>query len=406
MSAYLIADSFVSVAGALGLLVLISALRRRHPGDGLVMRLSFGLGVLAVMLVSRVLVWWGAPSPFNALTLTTAGLVPLAVLLFCEGLLRRHAPMALKALAVAGAVVFAVLAWVPTQWAYPWRTIALLAFQLLGFLAMAWLLLGRDRTSLSALENRSVDRIALSLLLIVPLLATDFRFPGFPIPVRLAGIAILAFCWLALGLGRGQRAHRDSIRAFLAFIGCGLAAGGAVAWLAGFDPTQTVQALAVCSAATLLAAIANDGFELRAEERRRGMLRLLAEGDLSGTDAFLGGLQRHAQVDGLLILRAAELRDFDHALLEGVFAQRPLLRAGQLDAAGLDESAREQVDSLMQRYGASHLMHIAREPLTLAALNMPVLAAAPGAEVELAAVQRMAQLVSERGRVCAAAQGA
>lgn len=396
MSGHLIADSFVSIAAALGLLVLIGALRRRHPGEGLVVRLSFGLGVLAVMLVSRVLVWWGAPSPFNALTLMAAGLVPLAVLLFCEGLLRRHAPMAFKLIAAIGALAFAGLAWMPTQWAYPWRTIALLAFQLLGFVAMGWLVLGRDRASLSALENRSADRIALSLLLIAPLLATDFRFPGFPIPVRLAGIAILSFCWLALDLGRGQRAHRDSIRAFLALVSCAIAAGGAVAWFAELDGMQTIQALAVCCAAALLAAIANDGVELRAQERRHGMLRLLAEGDLSDSDAFLGGLQRHAQVDGLLVLRGSELRDFDQTLLASVFARRPLLRAGQLDAADLDEAAREQIDSLIQRYGASHLMHIAREPFTLAALNMPVLAAAPGAEVELVAVQRMAQLVSER----------
>jgi hypothetical protein len=405
VSDYLIADSFISLAAALGLLVLIGALRQRHPGQGLVMRLSFGLGVLATMLVSRVLVWWGAPLPFNTLTLTAAGLVPLAVLLFCEGLLRRHAPRALKVPAVIGALVFAVLAWLPTGWAYPWRTVALLAFQLAGFLAMAWLLLARDRASLSTQENRSADRIALSLLLILPLLATDFRFPGFPIPVRLAGIAILAFCWLALGLRRGQRAHRDSIRAFATFIACGLAAGATVAAIAGLDATRASQALAVCCAAGLLAAIANDAFELRAEERRRGMLRLLAEGDLSDADAFLGGLQRHAQVDGLLVLRGPELRDFDLELLDRAFARHPLLRAGELGSLALEDAAREQLHSLIQRYGASHLLRVSCRPLTLAALNMPVLAAAPGADIELAAVQRMTQLVSERRRQPDAVEG-
>ncbi|MET3931153.1 hypothetical protein ABIE51_003040 [Lysobacter sp. OAE881] len=405
MNGYLVADSFVSIAAASGLLVLIAALRRRHPGEGLVVRLSFGLGVLAVMLASRVLVWWGAPFPFNTLTLTAAGLVPLAALLFCEGLLRRHAPKAFKWVATAGALVFAILAWLPTSWAYPWRTIALLVFQLAGFLAMAWLLLARDRTSLSALENRSADRIALSLLLILPLLATDFRFPGFPIPVRLAGIAILAFCWLAQGLGRGQRAHRDSVRAFVAYCASALAAGGAVVLIAGLDATTSIQVLAVCCAAVLLGAIVNDAFELRAEEQRRGMLRLLAQGDLADADAFLGGLQRHAQIDGLLILREAELGDFDRTVLEDVFARHPLLRSGQVGTPEFDEGTREQLDSLMQRYGASHLMRVSIRPLTLAALNMPVLADAPIAQAELAAVQRMAQLVAERRRQLDPAEG-
>lgn len=396
MTDHLIADSFVSVAAALGLLVLIGVLRRRHPGDGLIRRLSFGLGVLAVILTSRVLVWWGAPSVFNTLTLIAAGLVPLAVLLFCEGLLRRHAPLALKLSAVIGAAVFAVLAWMPAAWVYPWRTIALMVFQLAGFAAMAWLLLWRDRAALSTLENRSADRIALSLALIVPLLATDFRFPTFPIPVRLAGIAVLAFCWLALGLGHGQRAHRDSVRAFLVYVGGAIAAGVIVALLAGLNTTQTVQALAVCCASVLLVAIVNDAFELRAMERRRGFLRLLAEGDLDNAEAFLEGLRRHAQVDGLLILRDAELRDFDLTLLDAVFARHPLLRAEQVSALDPEDPAAEQLASLMQRYGASHLMRISRQPLMLAALNMPALATTSGAQLELAALQRMAQLVSER----------
>lgn len=405
MNGHLVADSFVSLAAAAGLMILILALRRRHPDDGLVRRLSFGLGVLAVMLVSRVLVWWGAPLPFNALTLVAAGLVPLVVLVFSEALLRRHAPRGFKLTAIAGALVFAILAWLPSSLAAPWRTLALLLFQLLGFLGMAWLLLGRDRASLSGLENRNADRIALSLLLIVPLLATDFRFPGFPIPVRLAGIAILAFCWLALGLGRGPRAHRDSVLAFAVCVACGMVAATALVAIANLGAVQAVQTLAVCCAAVLLAAVANEAFDLRAMERRRGMLRLLAHGDLGDVDRFLGGLHGHAQVDGVLILRARELADFDPELLDAVFARHPLLRAGGLDGLALDEATREQVESLMQRYGANHLMRVSRRPLALAALNMPALSAAPGADIELSAVQRMAQLVSERGRELGPADG-
>lgn len=117
MNGHLVADSFVSLAAAAGLMILILALRRRHPDDGLVRRLSFGLGVLAVMLVSRVLVWWGAPLPFNALTLVAAGLVPLVVLVFSEALLRRHAPRGFKLTAIAGALVFA--SWPGCR--RPWR---------------------------------------------------------------------------------------------------------------------------------------------------------------------------------------------------------------------------------------------------------------------------------------------
>src|SRR6185295_8885373 len=163
-------------------------------------------------------------------TIAAAGLLPLAALLLTEGLLRRHAPFALKFFAAGGAALFLLLALIPERFAEPWRMAILLAFQFGGFLAIGWLVMTRDRDSLSAAENRTVERMALSLLLILPFMVTDYRPGLFEVPVRLGGIAILFLCWLTIGLGRASLGHRDTIGAFaviaLSSVFAGLALGG------------------------------------------------------------------------------------------------------------------------------------------------------------------------------------
>lgn len=393
MSAALIADTFISLAAFGGLAVLIGAIRSFDAGSPLTRRFLFGLRVLAALMVSRVLAWWTGLFIFEAATIISAGLVPLATVLLAEGLLRRHAPKVTKWIAAGGAAAFAVLAFLPAA-VDPWRLVLLFLYQLVTFALAGHMAVTRDRTSLSKAENQAVDRIALSLLLILPLLVTDFRSAYVDLPVRLGGVAILFLCWLLISLGQRAVSHRDTVVSFAVLLAAALLGALAIGLENGFDAAALVRTASVVTSAALLGVIWKDSISLRTEQRRQSLIRHLAEDRIDDTLGFLKELQNHPLVEGALLLGEKELADLDLAGIKALFAAQPLLRA--TEAGGLAQSDAEQLAWLLEKYEATHLMLVSARPFRLIALNMPSVSATPGAETELKVAQRMAFLISER----------
>jgi len=398
MENYLIADTVVSLAAFCGLVLLISSIRRSDPSS-LTRRFLFGLNVVAVVLGARILAWTTGIGVFETLTLVAAGTIPLATILLTEGLMRRHAPFMVKLITAGSAVLFVPLAFFPDSLVEPTRITLLLLSQVFGFAAAAVLVLRRDRSEHSASENRVIDRIALSLLLIIPFLITDFRINEIAVPVRLGGVAILALCWLTISLERAHLANQDMITAFLILFAGSAFAGSAIAWLNALDFTGHVQAIVISFSATLVAVIYNDSVALRFDERRNSLLRHMAEGKISDSMEFLRGLQNHALVDGALMLQQEKLKDFDIGLLKKLFSEKPIRKLAEIRGQGGEsEASKEQLKWLFERFDATHVILADDDPLTLVALNMPSLAASPGAETELKAVQRMAFLIANSER--------
>lgn len=400
MSAEFIADTLVSTAALVGVLLLIGLISRHGTADPLNRRFLFGLGLIAALLATRVIYWSTAIAIFNTLTIVSAGLIPLGALLLTEGLLRRHAPRALKMPVAAGSVLFVLFAFLPGWLVEPLLSWSLLCYQFFAFIAIGWLAVMRDRDKLSSAENRMVDRIAMSLLLIVPAMLTDFHIAKTGVPVRLGGIAILYLCWLSVSLGRPQLSHRDTLSAFLVLTASSVLAGLAIALIAGLDNIMTVQAISVILSSVLVAAIYNDSTTSRTEERRESLIRHMAEGPLGDSEAFLRALQSHILVEGALILKPHDLADFDLDVLARLLRLHTVCGKGELHPGGqVSESMTEQLAWLFEKYEATHVLLASDNPLTLLALNMPALAASPGAETELKAMQRMTWLISRQEKI-------
>lgn len=392
MSALVITDSFVSLAALLGLLILRASLAREK--SPLNRRFLFGIDVLSLMLVARILAWSTQIGFFDQLTIAAAGFVPLAALILTEGLLRRHAPVPLKWLTAAGAAIILLLVFVEPAWMDVGLIYLLLGLQLAVFIALGYLVVSRDRAALTDSENLMVDRLALSLLLIVPFTLTDFRDAFFLTPVRLSGIAILFLCWLALSFSRINQTHWEIARSFMLVLAAGLAAGLAISILAALDGPTTVQITAIIISATLVAQIYNERRTLHRDEERDSILRSIAEAGDESPEDFLQTLQNHPMVSGALVLRDADLADFDDALIRA-FDDAPIRRKTGTPAKGATPGtdANEQLHWFFEKYGATHAMLVSRQPRIVVALNMPTLTASPGAELELAAVQRFAALM-------------
>ncbi|MBP9185295.1 MAG: hypothetical protein KBF78_19355 [Fuscovulum sp.] len=388
------ADSAASLFAALGLLIVLRRIGAAGPGP-LTARFRAALGLLAALMAVRVAGWTTGLGLFDGLTVALAGAVPLAAVALTEGLLRRHAPPALKWLALAGTLAFAVAAVLPPA-VLPMATrgLGLMIYQMVVLASLGVIVLARDRNDLAAEENRAIDRMLASLALILPLLAGDFRTAGLDLPIRTAPIAILGLAWLSLGLGHATSKARHLAAGFAGVLALSAAVAGTLAGAAGLDLRTTLQAGGIVLCALLLLAIAIEAHALAAEARSDTVLRHLAHGPADDPRAFLEDLQRRAGVEAAALLSATDLADFDLPRLGAIFAADPLRTAAH--RAALPPEDREQLDWLFTRFAASHALLIRPDPLLLLVVNRPAVGGAELAELELRALQRMAALVAAR----------
>ncbi len=384
---------FLSLAALAGLLILHRVITARDPWAPLNRRFLLGLRVMAILFAGRAFFILTDAGFFRFFILLGAALIPLCVLLLAEGLLRRHAPPWAKVWVAAGTIVFAALSLWWSDSIDPPRLVGLLIFQFSGFLIGGWLVLTRDKSSLTVAENQTVERLALSLVLLIPLAAADFLMVVLDLPAQVSPLGVLFLCWLAVSLGRAQAQHRAPLMSFLAIvIGAGLS-GAVVAQMAGMDKDETILTLAVILAAVLVAVLFIEAQTLRAEEQTQTLLRHLAEDRSHDALGFLRGLQVHPLVEGAALIEAGQLADLDDTVVRRIFAVRPVLR--RADPPFIDGIEGDHIKHLFRMFDASHILLADDAPLTLVALSTPALATSPRAELELAAVQRMAQLMSK-----------
>lgn len=393
-AANILTDLYLSLGAVLGLFVLHLTLSQQDPYDPLNRRFIFGVRVTIALFAARALVVLTGGLGFRAVILLAAALVPLAVLLLTEGLLRRHAPQWVKFVVAGGTIVFAVLAFVPDGWIDPTRLWVLMAFQIAGLGYCSWLVVTRDRASLSGPENLTVSRISLSLILLIPMIALDFTKDLTGMPVQLSAIGVLTLCWLAIGLGGPQSGHRVMITGFLVMCAAGIASSGLIALLTGTGTQGWILGGAVIMTAILLVMILHEARQTRVATRSLTLLRHLARGPATDALDFLRGLQNHPAVEGAAVIEEAALHDLNRDTLTRIFGAAPVLR--RADPPKLDATANDHITHLFDRYAASHIMQVSAEPRRLIALSMPTLGMSPNAELELDAVQRMAALMAAR----------
>lgn len=391
-AANVLTDLYLSAAALIGLSLLHMTLDREDP---LSRRFVFGVRVTMLLFLGRALVVLTGGAAFQFLVMLAAGLIPLAVLLLTEGLLRQHAPAWAKGLGVGGVVVFSILAFLPPAWVDPLRLTGLFLFQIGIFGICGWLVVSRDKQALSGAENVAVERLALSLILFIPMIGADFGAILIGLPVQVSAIGVLTLCWLALTLGNDTEGQRATVMTFLSAVFVAFCAGGLLGTISGAGRNGWVLSIAIVLSAILLVMIAIDARRQRAAKQSLTILRHLATGPIEDPITFLQGLQGFPRVEGAAIIEADKLADLQPALLNAVFEKRPVLRKS--DPAPEDENEAEYVSHLFDQFAASHILRVSRSPLRLLAIAIPALTSSPQSELEVDVVQRMASLIAERG---------
>lgn len=394
MSPSVIADSVVNLCAAIGLAVAMIALHRRDPRGPLTRRLLFVLALAAVLFVSRGIAWWSGNDQLDRLSMLPAATVPLGALIVTEGMLRRHAPRALKIAAVTGAILLGLLgAFGPEQADRPY-SIVLSALQLSGFAVCAWLLARRDRATLDASENRGIVRLALGALLVMPFIVTDFQVLVPNIPVRLGALGALLVVTAVIIAGGGVETRRQQIALTALRLTSAALLGVATAFISvEVDAAQIMRFSAVAICGVLTIGLMTDTLRAFFEAREPGVLNSVAASAAQSRAQLLAELARHPIFESAQRLSGDDLAAYDPLLLRDFLGPRRVLRRADAPwELSPTDPAVERMLSLMAAKHATHVIVLSHDPIDLIVLAVPVIFADPATETALGLVRRLLAL--------------
>lgn len=390
MTSGMIADSIVNLCGAIGLGVAMFALDRRDPKSPLTRRLLFMLGIAAVLFLARGIAWWTGNAWLDRLSLIPAAMVPLGALVVTEGILRRHAPKAIKIVVLAGTVLFGLgglaLERFPASY-----SIGLSLFQLAGFAACAWLLATRDRSRLLASENRAIGRLVAGAIMVIPFIATDFRVIAPEIPVRLGALGALLVVTAVLIAGGGSETRRQGILMTALRLLSAALLGAAAAWVSpDVDAAQVMRFCAIAISGVLTIGLMIDTLRAWFESQVPGVLNSVAASTAATRDELIAELARHPMFESARRYREGDLAGYDPPLLQGFLSTRRVLRRPEAPwNLAASDPAVERLVSLMKANNATHVIILSHDPIDLLVLAVPVISADPATETALALVRRL-----------------
>jgi hypothetical protein len=397
MTPGVIADSIVNLCGAIGLGVAMVTLHRREPRSPLTKRLLVALGMITLLFFVRGVAWWTGSALLDNLSMIPAALVPLGALIVTEGILRRHAPRGVKIVFVVGGIGLGLGGAVGPERFATLYSMWLSLFQLAGFATCGLLLATRDRATLMAFENRSIGRLAVGALIVIPFIATDFQVLAPDIPVRLGALGALLVVTAVLIAGGGAETRRQAVLMTALRLSSSALLGVAAAYLSpDADVAQIMRFCAVAISGVLTIGLMVDALRAHFEAQVPGVLNSAAASPARTRDQLIAELTRHPIFESARRYRESELAAYDPPLLRDFLSARRILRRPEAPwGLAASDPAVERAVSLMAANSATHLIILSHDPVDVIVLAVPVISADPATETALALVRRLLALMPE-----------
>lgn len=397
-----VVDVLVTWIGAAGLARYVMVVGTHGQRSPLERRARLLVGAIAATLFVRGFSWLMPNSTALALfSFLPVSLLPLAMTLFAEGLLRRHVPRWTKVLAAAATIIAFVANGLRIVARDP-HTLMRIGFVVLASLAVTMLTLGiilvsRDRASISRSENALVRVCTVVTAIALPLAATDFRFDlGWPM-VRLGTLGALLLCYTLLR----QPQENVKVTRWLGDVGRlvlrAIVFGVLIAVALQTTGQETIGPILVLAIAVVFAFAVFD--RLRDLERttpQTALLRWLARERPASWQQFARELRALPLTADAVLLDETDLAPYDCASLVGAFPSPTVVQSlASLRAVreGSRHTARgaDELSDLLERHGATHVGLLATDPIRLLIATVPELPGLRDVELALAAVVRRGQ---------------
>jgi hypothetical protein len=384
------AESLINVLAGAGLALVARANQRIDPHGPVTKRVVFALSLVAAFFLVRAAARLVGSPLLGGLETMLAGATPLVGLFVVEGLLRRHAPPFAKASLTLGCLAVALISVLNWGWT-PLNQALLFVLVVGGYLLLAWLLLTRDKPSLTSSENRTVRGLLVALPFLLVLLVTDFRglFPAIPMRLSALGVLLLMYsCFGADGLSAPGRTRVLKLAGFLAI--AAILALGFAATQSHAEGVAVFEVAAVIFSALVLAGLISEEIGARSERARppSPLLRALTPAE------FEAALKTHHILQDAKILHGTALDDVDDPALLALLKDWPVLRRQEAPwRLAANSDGVERAMSLLMTYEATHLLRLGSNPLRLAAFAVPPIADDPRTEIEIVIAQRLGEAI-------------
>ena len=395
------AEALVSWMSLYGVLLALWVYWRQATRSRLELCVMFLLECLAALLLVRGFFWITHWPVFGILTFSVAALIPLAVLLYVEALLRRHFPLVAKAFVMVGSAFFFGLAVSGNLHANPVWMPGFMVYIFSMQLLLTGVILFRDRDDLSPGENRSLGAISVAVVMIVPFVATDLAADAGLSIVRIGSVGFLMFVHATVVASEAHGRARTVLREDIGVVVVSGALGWVLAWLMNDVRWATVARSASFFACSLLSVMIYTRVRAnRVLSREAGLVRSVANASLASTEEFIRVLERLPMVAGYRLMRERELGAYEPWSLPRVFRTR---RSGVVTRSQLKRDARlapsdpayhaGQLEALLDHEGMTHAMLIRDQPVALLLVRIPSAGLELAASAQLALVRTVAEAV-------------
>jgi hypothetical protein len=409
----LYSDVIITWVGAAGVWGYVSFVLNNRTRSALERNTLVLLHCALVLLVVRGFQWLFAWPWLAYVRYVPTALLPLAVVLFGESLMRRHMNLQMKLYVAAGTVVFVLLAVFDLLRGQPVLLAALASYEVSVILLTGLIVWRTDRTSLTKSESRLIGAMFVAAVVSVPLILTDYRDVLTWIPRRFGSAAPLVLVYVLVRLH-----HREDTigRVFREVIGMFVQASlVALSFMAISSNLAVDEFLQFLPLALVLVFVFTIFYRLKAvsvESRGVSFLQWLLHAKMSGLQSFLTSLRRLPETREHVLLQESELKSYDaERILAYLDRERRILSLAHLrQKAAADLPGREvaeQLVNLLERQGMSHLGLTGRRPATLLLLNSPLLPGAHFEEVKINVILKLCRVLHrvERPRAEASDSG-
>jgi len=370
--------------------------------------IMFLLECLGALLFVRGFFWISGIKFFGILTYVVAAVIPLAILLYVEALLRRHFALWAKTFVLAGTAFFLALALSGNLHAHPLWLPVFTSYILAMQLVLSGAIVFHDRADFAPIEGRAVAAIAVAVVLIVPFVATDLAADLGLHMARVGSVGILIFVHAIVVASEPRSNAPRLLVANLAVIAIAALLGAIQSYVIGdVRPATVARSAAMFACIILLVMIHSRVHAYGQIARGPGLVRSIAAADTRTTESFLRVLDRLPMVAAYRLLRARDLSAYEFWSFPGVFRARsekvitcnqlrrsPRARASNASAGSGDAIYHaEQLEDLMEREAMTHAVLIQESPVTLLLVQIPSAGMEQAAIAQLGLVRTVAEAI-------------
>lgn len=358
------------------------------------------VAVIATVLLARGLAWWLENVWLYRLAIAASALLPLAITLFVERLLRRHHPLWLKLLALATSMVFLagdVMGRIEQSQAHFGFMVALGVV----LVANGYFLVRVRAAQVTVNEQRLASTLVVVALLSVPLIVSDYELLPL-VPLRLDAIAALVFVYVMVSAAAHDLAAWILARRLvLWFAGAAVLAG--VFALAASDPNHSdssqleqrfVVGIPVAYAWLLASAIFARCRAVSADADANEFERWLGAAPLDSLNSFVAAFSAYAPMQDYMPLGATDLSAYDLPILFGAIERQKPVTLAWARAHGGNRAAEQWLD-LLEHHQMTLALPISLTRPLIILLNQPACGVGTVAYLRAALAQGIASRLAD-----------